>query len=176
MSSYRKEIEYTEGDEIVPCNLTKAEVEAYAGDLAIEADFSVGSDPAELVKRMTGRIHFQDIEEWFEEKTGSIFVHAPFDFDIYLPQYTSALRDRFTIAHELGHYFLHSEQGEGPIVAYRSGSTRIEWEANWFAAALLMPRKEFSESVNLGYNIARLASQFGVSQEAAKVRKEVLSD
>ena len=75
--------------------------------------------------------------------SGAIYVHGRGDFDIVLPQFTSPLRDRFTIGHELGHYFLHSRQGERPLVAYRQGSGRLEWEANWFAAGLLMPKDEF---------------------------------
>lgn len=49
---------------------------------------------------------------------------------------------RFTIAHEIGHYFLH---GRAVAFARCSDSTYIpaykdpEWQANSFAAALLMP-------------------------------------
>lgn len=59
-------------------------------------------------------------------------------------------RQRFTIAHELGHYFLkHQRQGffvdEKPNILYRdtassTGEYAQEREANAFAAALLMPR------------------------------------
>ncbi|MGZ0175141.1 MAG: ImmA/IrrE family metallo-endopeptidase, partial [Planctomycetales bacterium] len=108
--------------------------------------------------------------------SGSIFVHGTEDFDICLPTYTSPLRDRFTIAHELGHYFLHSDQGEIPIVAFRNGSTRIEWEANWFAASLLMPKAEFRQAASRDLSVAALAARFGVSQEAARVRKEALGE
>ncbi|WP_417848761.1 ImmA/IrrE family metallo-endopeptidase [Thalassoglobus sp.] len=176
MSNLRKDIAYIEGDKIPACNLNKSQVEAYAETVASQANFQVGSDPADLVKRLRGRIHLQDTDKWEETATGSIFVHGRFDFDICLPKYTSTLRDRFTVAHELGHYFLHSNQGEQAIIAYRSGSTRIEWEANWFAAAFLMPKTLFTKAMKENKSIVSIATQFGVSQEAAKVRSEVLGD
>ena len=62
-------------------------------------------------------------------------------------------RQRFTIAHELGHYLLHEGEavhfdGEKPGVTVNlrnressTGETDIEVEANLFAAELLMPSK-----------------------------------
>jgi hypothetical protein len=58
-------------------------------------------------------------------------------------------RVRFSVAHELGHYFLPSHReylvsgewyGKRPQVLR---SRRVEREADWFAAALLMPRQPF---------------------------------
>jgi Zn-dependent peptidase ImmA (M78 family) len=169
----RSGIQYLEGDAIPPANLSKAKTEEFAARVTSVLGFKIGQDPARLVARLGGKVHYQDIEEWIEEN-GSIFVHGEHDFDILLPHYTSPLRDRFTVAHELGHYFLHSDQGAEPIIAYRRGSTRIEWEANWFAAALLMPKHAFEVACKETGNITRIALQFGVSQEAAKVRKDAL--
>lgn len=51
-------------------------------------------------------------------------------------------RRRFSIAHEIGHWFLHAQQHNGKIVfRTRKSSDRIEAEANAFAGALLMPSK-----------------------------------
>lgn len=61
-------------------------------------------------------------------------------------------RYRFTMAHELGHYLLHSslfrDQGvlsvgesEETLSVSESGSRRLEYQANKFAACLLMPEK-----------------------------------
>ncbi len=175
MKSFRRStVEYLEGDSsIPPVNLWKSQVEDYAGRVAGTLKYRPGEHPAALVEKLGGRIHFQDLDEWLEEN-GSIFVHGKGDFDILLPQYTSPRRDRFTIGHELGHYYLHSDQGEVPIIAYRQGSTRIEWEANWFAAALLMPKDEFLAKWSQCRNLVEVAQFFGVSQDAAKVRKDAL--
>ncbi|MES2178007.1 MAG: ImmA/IrrE family metallo-endopeptidase [Gemmatimonadota bacterium] len=61
-------------------------------------------------------------------------------------------RRRFSLAHEIGHYFIPSHADAGPALAcadadLRARSTdskKLEWEANDFAAELLMPRALFS--------------------------------
>ncbi len=70
------------------------------------------------------------------------------------------VRTRFTIAHELGHYFLkHSnymfqeafydneDNLEQPIDIGIEEIQRMEWQANQFAAYLLLPQKEFLKEV-----------------------------
>ena len=164
---------YTEGDAIKPCNVVKHHVEDFARRMASVAEFKLGDDPAEIVERLGGSIHYADLDEWASED-GSIFIHGESDFDILLSHYTSPLRDRFTVAHELGHYFLHSEQGSTPIIAHRKGSTRIEWEANWFAAGLLMPSEPFKKYCEKHSDLARIAAKFGVSEDAARVRRDAI--
>jgi Zn-dependent peptidase ImmA (M78 family) len=64
----------------------------------------------------------------------------------------ASVRQRFTVAHEIGHYMLHVKNTESRLfldryVAYRrddqssTGNDREEIEANAFAAALLMPAR-----------------------------------
>jgi predicted transcriptional regulator len=165
----RNGITYRFGDDITPTNLRKAQVEEYAGTVAAKLAYQVGANPKDLATHLGGTIHFQSLDDMMEE-SGSIFVHAKNDFDILLAQYTSPIRDRFTLAHEIGHYFLHSNQGDVPIVATRRGSTRIEWEANWFAAELLMPKKEFKRIHKELQDWPAIAYHFKVSVDAAKVR------
>lgn len=116
--------------------------------------------------------------------SGSIVARDFKDFTIFLSPHTSLKRDRFTIAHELGHLFLHlsaiKEENSGNIMRATRwvdqddpSQQRAEWEANWFAAAFLMPREEFSKTVNdLGVDDA--ARTFDVSQKAAEVRANSL--
>jgi len=174
MQVRRSHIRYKEADEIEPTNVSKDKVEEYSRSVADAFSFKVGDDPVVLIDRLGGRISYQNLDDWIAEG-GSIFVHKTNDFDVLLPRYTHPLRDRFTIAHELGHYFLHSGQGETPIIAHREGSTRIEWEANWFAAALLMPKAEFASEFQRLNDVGRIARQFGVSKAAAEVRKNALA-
>jgi Zn-dependent peptidase ImmA (M78 family)/transcriptional regulator with XRE-family HTH domain len=77
---------------------------------------------------------------------------------------TQGDRDRFTLAHELGHLVLHT---------FRSNSPDPEREANQFAAAVLVPRSrvlsDIAESTTLtGY--ARLKATWGVSIQALIMR------
>jgi Zn-dependent peptidase ImmA (M78 family) len=99
----------------------------------------------------------------FEPLTSTIKVNA---HEPYVP------RTHFTIAHEMGHHFLHRE--ERVDVLYRrdvdnpgEAVSVPEQEANWFAAALLMP----------GHCIARfrlknpqMAKKFEVSHSAMTYR------
>lgn len=97
----------------------------------------------------------------------------------------SGTRRRFSIAHELGHLFLHmgflvDEDRWGSCTDYdvynRSGiSTEEEHEANEFAGALLMPEEEFrrvAENHRDGstYDTGGIAEAFGVSLDAARTR------
>jgi len=91
-------------------------------------------------------------------------------------------RKKFTLSHEIGHLFLHmkylneeewenSENYEDTTYA-RSGYSEEEYDANEFAAALLMPKNEFKRVVN-DYtedkicDISAVANHFGVSTDAA---------
>jgi Zn-dependent peptidase ImmA (M78 family) len=99
----------------------------------------------------------------------------------------SATRQRFTIAHEIGHYQLHREDAslfidERYFAAFRnslssSGSDRRERQANAFAAALLMPahlveRELKNRNFDLGdeEGLRDLAGVFQVSVQAMVYR------
>jgi Zn-dependent peptidase ImmA (M78 family) len=99
----------------------------------------------------------------------SLTVNGPHDFDITMIS-AGMERERFSIAHELGHYVLHSLFGQKKIRAARYGSDPIEWEANWFAAAFLMPEELFLRKISEYSNKEIVASFFGVTVPAIDVR------
>jgi len=94
------------------------------------------------------------------------------------------VRQRFTIAHELGHYLLHagllSHVDKDYRVNYRSAesseATNVEEiEANFFAASILMPRQFLiNENAVLALDndaeVERLAKRFAVSRHAMSLR------
>lgn len=128
------------------------------------------ADLHRLVADLGGRVETRDGGE-------SLNVRDTGDFTIYLPHFTSEMRDRFTIAHELGHYFLHYRYAniDGPKSYARGGRNRAETEANVFAAALLMPAESFAKKWGEHPGDAwRVAGHFGVSPAAARVRAETL--
>ena len=107
--------------------------------------------------------------------TGEIQVSGPGKFKIWLSPYTAPARDVFTIAHELGHYFLHSKIGKIPIEVRREGNNRVEWEANCFAASFLLPETAFREAwTTHNRNIDMVAAQFGVSTSVVSIRAKRL--
>jgi Zn-dependent peptidase ImmA (M78 family) len=83
-------------------------------------------------------------------------------------------RRRFTIAHELGHYFLHRHLGdfEDTVIFRREQQPNPrEYEANEFAARLLMPEDKFLLARNrLNNDIGAIAHEFGVSELATRFR------
>lgn len=157
-----------------PINLPKKDVFDIAEKIAHMLDFKVGDPLEPIVKRLGGKIEYQDLNAWLSEESGAIRVRGNKDFTIYLSNFTGPLRDRFTIAHELGHYVLHSKFGEQPIRVARGGSDRVEWEANWFAAGFLMPAAKFELACKKNNDPVYLANKFNVSIAAAKVRMKGL--
>jgi Zn-dependent peptidase ImmA (M78 family) len=94
-------------------------------------------------------------------------------------------RQRFTIAHECGHLYLHADQGDRLwvdkayfTIFYRdsnssSGDKLAEIQANQFAAGLLMPEvllKEHLTQELSDVDIFRLALRFQVSEQAMTLR------
>ncbi len=97
----------------------------------------------------------------------------------------AATRQRFTVAHEIGHLVLHKGR---PMfidsfvrINWRNGASDTEEvQANGFAAELLMPRKFVDREVERAFSkrrnvtpqhlAAELAKTFGVSTEAMSYR------
>lgn len=80
-------------------------------------------------------------------------------------------RQKFTLAHELGHYVLHKNECDSftDTVFFRGMSNdNIERAANQFASELLMPKGRVDKLINeCGVrNIGDLATHFGVSAVA----------
>jgi Zn-dependent peptidase ImmA (M78 family) len=103
-------------------------------------------------------------------------------------------RKRFTIAHEIAHFYLNHqfEAGEhvhvdrGNYISLRGprssqGIDFKEIEANQFAAALLMPSgmvyaaaKQLNAASLYDFHVAKLAEQFRVSEQAMSLRLQAL--
>lgn len=83
-------------------------------------------------------------------------------------------RQRFTIAHELGHFFMHKDKNssfEDSTFFRDSNNTSIEYMANEFASNLLMPENRIRKDIDLGIkNLYKLAEKFNVSIAAIKYR------
>lgn len=164
-----------------PCYLDKGTVSKLAAMWAEYIGYQPGGDLNEVVRKLGGRIRYQDFWKLETATSGSIRIEEDGSFEIFLSNHTSSERDRFTIAHELGHLILHFQykkaKGEsiGRLEAARYGSDRVEYEANWFAASFLMPEGLFHAVYDKAHgDIAELASEFQVSYSAAKVRAQAL--
>src|SRR5690606_10458936 len=89
---------------------------------------------------------------------------------VYEGARTGGGQDAFTIAHEIGHLFLHRGATAYARTAMESGPHPTwcdsEWQADCYAAELLMPHAE----VLLCTTPEEIQRRFGVSFQAASVR------
>lgn len=158
-------------------------IENFAEKIAKSLHFKPGGSLEELVAETGGQIIFgsSGTEDY---NSGSIVARDLNDYTIYLSQNTSRQRDRFTIAHELGHLTLHfpNIKKDEPTAIMRAtrwvdetneAQKRAEWEANWFAAALLMPKNAFIRAYELG-GVSAVQTEFDVSPAAAQTRARSL--
>lgn len=141
-------------------------------------------DLEEIIKELGGEIEEEEIAEGGYAK---IVKTNESGFKITIDPYSSFTlrRNRFSIAHELGHLLLHMHYldkigwQEVPIgessSKYRFGRGLEEREANEFAASFLMPEEKFraiSEQYCKDgyYYVDKIADYFDVSFEAATYR------
>ena len=105
-------------------------------------------------------------------------------FEILVEKSKPKNRRYFTIAHELGHYFLHNDQlrdnvlvVDGDPILYRldGGLTSAEeTQADFFASSLLMPEERVRKVWRKTKDVEVCADFFDVSLSAMSVRLEVL--
>jgi Zn-dependent peptidase ImmA (M78 family) len=135
------------------------------------------------------QIYILDIED--QAISGAIsFDKEEKNYKIIINKQKPFTRQHFTIAHELGHYFLHldlvaqeevlvdtDESLRQNAVLFRldsATSSRIETEANYFAAALIMPETWVRKAWETFRNIEECARLFNVSTTAMSIRLETL--
>lgn len=162
----------------------KAENEAY--HLLSEAGVHSAPVDLELLADKLG------VQIWYEDLEDDVSGFLTVDRNKAVAVINSnhhANRQRFTIAHELGHFCLHAKQSgeslfidKGYSVHHRDnrsslGTVRSEREANLFASVLLMPEYLIMEEIDKeGYDFFdesdtySLARKFGVSEQALGFR------
>ncbi len=107
------------------------------------------------------------------------------EFTILINKNKSPTRQYFTIAHELGHYFLHKDilkeeevlvdsdsilEGRTLFRLDTAKSNLIETEANNFGASLIMPENQVYKAWEELKNIEECAKVFNVSVLAMTIR------
>lgn len=119
--------------------------------------------------------------QWdFPDELSGIFVFDKQKACIGVNQNHPYVRQRFTVAHELGHYIFHDTKDmfvdfldmDMVVTTMDEEDRRREMKANWFAADLLMPRhwmyndfEQFGEK-----NMSLVAQRYEVSEQALWVR------
>lgn len=137
-------------------------------------------------------IRIVSTEQLPPNNSGSLVKEKDGSYTIYVDKYDSLRRQRFTIAHELGHLVEHGHRQfldeVGEILNARktlytrpNGSNsealtykQVEREADNFAGELLMPKDKFIQVWENSQTLSEVADTFGVSEMAANVRAAVL--
>lgn len=139
----------------------------------------------DIVEKLGGEIEY--IEGYIEGSLEAMIEKVDNSFKIVISKEKPVNRRRFSVAHELGHLFLHmgyiinqdlwNKAGTyRDSVYYRHGYNKEELEANEFAAALLMPEEQFIKIArehlddNNCYNTPAIADYFQVSVQSASLR------
>jgi Zn-dependent peptidase ImmA (M78 family) len=142
-------------------------------------------DPVEIARNLGVRV--VNVAPPDEDVSGFLIREDPDTGEpiIGVNKHHSALRRRFTVAHELGHFLLDHEGNwhvDDMMISFRdskssTGEHDQEVEANQFAAALLMPRtwlkSDFPEErFDLGDDrkLKQLAARYRVSTQAMTFR------
>lgn len=100
--------------------------------------------------------------------------------EIYVSADDRKTRQLFTVAHELGHYFLHPDKSTDIFYRHKADEFDVEdvtdeQEANLFAANLVMPKELMKKVWNEEKDVELLAARFGVSYSAASWRLKNLN-
>lgn len=136
--------------------------------IAIAKSYGINVYTAEFNNEISGAIRYDDKTKRFE---------------IIVNKNNAEVRRRFTIAHELGHYFLHQDMlinSDIHIDTLYRLTTQLdektkeqEKEVDYFAGALLINKMSIEKLVD-NYSIEELAEIFKVSTSAITVRLSIL--
>ena len=164
---------------------SRPQIEEMASKVRDEFKISVPID--DLSEVIKNRLKGDYVERALEESLSGMVEKIEDSFRITINSDHHQNRKNFTIAHEIGHLFLHLGFHYYPekwakiteyrdSVKYRLGYSVEEHEANHFAGALLMPRNEYLKFVRDHLNSQNkinpeiIASHFNVSEDAAITR------
>lgn len=166
-------------------SIDRKKINTLAGKIRLALEMNTPPySPVEAISKLNGTILY-DIQDC---NTDAYIEKIDEDhFRIHLNQYRHHNRERFTLAHELGHLFLHmgyiidSERWNSlseveKYVFYRDNTSSVdEYEANEFAASFLMPRDEFVTVAEKHldknrYALEPISTYFGVSTDAVANR------
>ena len=164
--------------------LSREEIEKHAKSVLCEHGlYAVPVDPVVLANRQGIKVRNA---KFSEEGISGMLSKRGEKVSMLIHQSEHPNRKRFSIAHELGHHFLHLME-DGEIIDTDVDMFRLEpvegdddrerehrrreIQANMFAAALLMPAELVEEAYrDVTKNLSELARMFNVSEYAMGYR------
>lgn len=166
-----------------PARPRYSRIEREVTDLLSRANVTVAPVPVENIAALVGaKITYNN----FENEVSGLLLRRKNSTVIGVASEQPKARQRFTIAHEIGHLLLHEGEELHVDTNFRvnmrsSASSTAEdvseIEANAFAASLLMPAEFLKKEINRieidvenSEQIEKLAAKYGVSVQAMTFR------
>lgn len=154
----------------------KIELEDFAQDVLVKNDmYKIPIDLISLANNNNIDVYEKELED---KISGAIkYDKEKNKYIILLNKNDHYNRKRFTLAHEIGHFFLDKEILESDEIhvdiLYRNSDEK-EKEVDYFAGALLMPKRLIEIMYKDNPTISELAEIFEVSESAMTVRLDIL--
>ncbi|MDR3358564.1 MAG: ImmA/IrrE family metallo-endopeptidase [Desulfovibrio sp.] len=135
-------------------------------------DKSLPVDPVKIAVKMGIKV-FSSLSL---ETSGQLLVDESGRKIIKFLRSEPLVRQRFTVAHELGHVCCgHGPRNRTDNSGYSLFNfDPVERDANMFAAALLMPEPAIAHFLDIGASLQGMAAKFCVSERAMQIRLEKL--
>lgn len=152
------------------------ELEEFAQDILVKNDmYKIPVDLIGLANILNIEVYEQELEN---KISGAIrYNRDDKKYTILLNKKDNNNRKRFTLAHELGHFFLDKDLLESDEIhidiLYRCSDEK-EKEIDYFSGALLMPKRLIEIMYEDNPSISELAEIFEVSESAMTVRLDIL--
>lgn len=154
--------------EKLPSNITELRPGLAAGKILQMAECKTPPiDPLAVAKKLNIPVFDWD----FPEDVSGIFATNARGVCIGVNNNHPYVRQKFTIAHELGHWVFH--RNTDLLIDFHSGVisedeefNKNETQANQFAADLLMPKDWIEQDYTGPNEFSTLASKYGVSEQA----------
>ena len=146
-----------------------------SGEFSTNLDIIIDKLGIKLLEGNINEIFADDPDINTEEHIAGFLYRDESGYMIAVNDKDCIARQRFTVAHEIGHLVLNHLEGNESHSIFRNDLTTLgidprEIAANAFAAELLMPERIFKRGYILSNDSAELATKFGVSLEAVHIR------
>lgn len=160
MSSINKKLEKMAKDILLKNDMLKLPVDLFT----IAESYNIEVYYQDLPRGISGAIKYNEDRRIFQ---------------IVIEAFDHPNRQRFTLAHELAHFFLQGEellqnQEVHFDTCYRKTINKEEEQVEYLAGALLMDKEILTKLYKINPSIAELAETFKVSESAMTVRLMVL--
>ncbi|WP_052399126.1 ImmA/IrrE family metallo-endopeptidase [Candidatus Francisella endociliophora] len=163
--------------------MTNEEVRIKANDIYREHTLKTPIQLVKLANELGYEVKVSNLSNMDKDEINTVSGAILYDDKtILIDSRQNPNRQRFTLAHEIGHLVLNHRGDENYSIDYRidGQSARKEVEANIFASELLAPKNEVlkwaeKNKSNDGYVwLAKFVSDFEMSYQAAEIRLEIL--